>query len=95
MLLVIGAEYHEECVGNDATLFLVVAGAIMICMSLATLVAHLAKVCIPYKITGSYRQCYHFWLMLAMFWLLGQINVGHNHLRNGHNSSQHCQNQPW
>ena len=39
-----GAEYHEKCVGNDATLFLVVAGAIMICMSFATLVAHLAKV---------------------------------------------------
>ena len=46
MLLVIGAEYREECVGNDAALFLVVAGAIMICMSLATLVAHLAKVCL-------------------------------------------------
>ena len=44
MLLVIGAEYYEKCVGNDAALFLVVAGPIMIGMSLAALVAHLAKV---------------------------------------------------
>jgi len=42
-LLVIGAKYHDKCVGNDATLFLVVGGAIMILMSLATLVAYLAK----------------------------------------------------
>ena len=44
VLLVVGVEYYGKCVGNDAALFLVVAGTIMICMALATFVAHVAKV---------------------------------------------------
>ena len=45
MLLVVGVEYYGKCVGNDAALFLVVAGPILICMALATFVAHhVAKV---------------------------------------------------
>ena len=43
MLLVIGVEYQEKCVGNDAALFLVVGGVLLMGMSVAFIVAHLAK----------------------------------------------------
>ena len=43
MLLVIGVEYYEKCVGNDAALFLVVGGFLLMAMAVAFIVAHVAK----------------------------------------------------
>ena len=52
-MLVIGAVYHKECVGNDATLFLMIAGSYQIAASFMKLLSYLTKILFLKKIESG------------------------------------------
>lgn len=52
-MVAIGAVHHRECVGNDATLFLIVAGGVQIFASSAKLLAYLTRIELLKKIEST------------------------------------------